>query len=76
MGKKRKKLLKAIRPFADNRMRQYLEERPDDTPVRLEVSGRNGYGLAITLGDMRRLWAAYDACVKLTVNDDQDCNAL
>lgn len=57
---KAKKLLKVIKPFVSDTMQVYLTDFPDNTPVRLEVSGRNGYLLQLTLEDLRNLWEAYN----------------
>jgi hypothetical protein len=57
---KAKKLLKVIKPFVSDTMQVYLTDLPDNTPVRLEVSGRNGYLLQLTLEDLRNLWEAYN----------------
>lgn len=58
------KLLKAIKPFTSDLMKTHLEDRPDDTVVAVEVAGRNGYRLQVTLGDLRNLWTVYESYQK------------
>lgn len=66
MGKK-KDLLRAIEPFVSDRMLEQLADRPNDTQVRVEVAGRNGYLLELTLGQLRTLQAALKAYSKTEV---------
>ena len=61
MESEHRTLIKAIEPFMFGGMEQHLLGHPDDVAVRLEVSGRDGYGLMLTLGDLRVLWEAYVA---------------
>lgn len=53
-------LVDAAGKFISDRMLEALEDRPDDTPLRVEVSGRNGFAKTITLGDLRALDSARD----------------
>ncbi len=52
-----KKLSQAVKPFISRNMQRHTEDLPNDTPVRLEIPGRNGYVLTVTLKELRKLWA-------------------
>jgi hypothetical protein len=45
---------KAAGPLISHRMITHLTDRPDNTPVRIEVVGRCGFVKHFTLGDYRR----------------------
>jgi hypothetical protein len=57
MGKK--EILAAITPFYSENMERHcgIIDFSDNTVLGIEVMGRNGYRLNISLGDLRRLWA-------------------
>ena len=56
---KKSKLIKAASSLVSTAMEAHLRDRPDDTPVRIEVSGRCGFGKTITLGELRAFWIAF-----------------
>ena len=63
MGKK--KLIKALEPFVSKEMRRHSSGYPDQTIIGLEISGQNGYRLALTMKELRKLWKEFDrACGK------------
>lgn len=54
-----KYLLESLKPLYSEDMEKHTKDFPDETNVAIEVSGRNGYRLNITLGELRTFWAEY-----------------
>ena len=53
-----KALVQAVSHFCSETMELHLESFDDETDVRLEVSGCNGYGVTLKLRHLRQLWKA------------------
>lgn len=56
---KTKEILAVITPFCSENMERHcgIVDFADNTEVGVELMGRNGYRLNITLGDLRKVWA-------------------
>lgn len=59
--KARDELVAALKPFISPRQREHMARKPDSRPIDLGDNWPDGYRLVVTLGDLRRLWAAFDA---------------